>query len=401
MAGGRPGPAPLTEKRDQFAALIARGVSNAQACRIVGVNRRTGKRWRHGRTITSSSGERLHHPPVVTGRRREVCARYLSEDERVRIGDLHRTGRRVRAIATELGRPPSTISRELRRNAEPEGGQYRPFAAQRRAAERRARPGRGKLLADPQLQEYVQARLGQDWSPEQIAAALRREFPDRPDRHLVTETICQAIYRRDGSLNRDRTLLRTGRRRRRRHPCPDARRAGSLTRMTMLDQRPAEATDRAVAEGDLIVGANSRSAIGTVVERTTRFTLLLHLPAGRHTAEAVTESLIAAMADLPAALRRSLAWDQGKEMALHTHIAATLSMPVFFCPKSSPWLRGTNENTNRLLRQYFPKSTDLRVHGPEDLVAVAARLNARPRKTLGWDSPAQRLHRLSDAPDTR
>ena len=404
MAGGRPGPAPQTEKREQFARLISRGVSNAEACRIVGVNRRTGKRWRHGRTITSSSGKPLHYPPVITSRRREISARYLSEDERVRIGDLSRAGRGVRAIAAEIGRPPSTISRELRRNAEPESGQYRPFAAQRRAAERRARPGRGKLMADPELQAFVQAQLEEDWSPEQVAAALHEEFPDQPHRHLVTETIYQAIYRRDGSLNRERSLLRTGRRRRRPHARGDARRAGSLTDMTMLDQRPAEATDRAVAghwEGDLIVGAHSRSAIGTIVERTTRFTLLLHLPDGRHTAEAVTEALIAAMAELPPELRRSLAWDQGKEMALHAQVTATLGMPVFFCPKSSPWLRGTNENTNGLLRQYFPKSTDLRVHGPQELIAVAAKLNARPRKTLAWGTPAQRLGALLNGSDTR
>lgn len=402
MAGGRPGPAPQTEKREQFARLIARGVPSAEACRVVGVNPRTGKRWRHGRTITSSSGERLHYAPVITSGRREISARYLSEHERVRIGDLRRAGLGVRAIAAELDRPASTISRELRRNVE-DGAQYRPFAAQRLAAERRARPGRGKLLADPVLREYVQARLAEEWSPEQIAAALRTEFPDQPERHLAVESIYQAIYRRDGSLSRDRSLLRTGRRRRRPHPRPDARRAGSLTDMTMLDKRPTEAADRAVAghwEGDLIIGANSRSAIGTVVERTTRFTLLLHLPNGRHTAEAVTEALIVAMAELPPELRRSLAWDQGKEMALHAQIAATLGMPVFFCPKSSPWLRGTNENTNGLLRQYFPKSTDLRVHGPERLTLVAARLNARPRKTLSWDTPAARLAALLNT-DTR
>lgn len=259
-----------------------------------------------------------------------------------------------------------------------------------------AAPGRGKLVGDPVLREFVQGRLRKRWSPEQIAQALRREFPDEPGRHLVSETIYQAVYRPElGGLCRELpAVLRTRRRRRRPHRRADARRAGALVNMRMLDQRPAEAADRAVPghwEGDLIVGADNRSAIGTVVERTSRFTLLLHLSDGRHTAEAVRDALLAAMSDLPAALRRSLAWDQGKEMALHTEVAAALDMPVFFCVPHSPWQRGSNENTNGLLRQYVPKGSDLRVYTPADLSAVAAELNARPRKTLGWDTPAQRL----------
>jgi transposase, IS30 family len=185
MAGRRPGPAPQTAKREQFARVIARGVSNAEACRLVGVNPRTGKRWRQGRTILSSSGAKLHYPAVITTGKCEISPSYLSEDERVRIGDLRRAGHGVRAIAAELHRPPCTISRELRRNAE-DGGQYRPFAAQRLAVERRARPGRGKLLADPVLREFVQARLDGKLSPEQTAAALPVEFPDQPHRHLAT-----------------------------------------------------------------------------------------------------------------------------------------------------------------------------------------------------------------------
>ena len=163
--------------------------------------------------------------------------------------------------------------------------------------------------------------------------------------------------------------------------------------MTMLDQRPAEAAGRSQAghwEGDLITGASNRSAIGTVVDRASRFTILLHLP-GRHTAEAVRDVLLAAMSQLPPSLRRSLTWDQGKELALHAEISAALSMPVYFCDKASPWQRPSNENTNGLLRQYFPKGSDLRAHSQQDLAAVAAELNARPRKTLGWDTPARRL----------
>ena len=241
MVRGRPGPAPQTSKREQFARLIARGVPNAEACRLVGINRRTGTRWRFGREITSSSGQKLHYPAVIDTRKREISPRYLSEDERVRIADLDRSGRAVRAIARELGRDPATISRELRRNCEPVGGQYRPFTAQRLAADRRARPGRGKLRHDPVLRQFVTDRLGSRWSPEQISHALRREYPEEPERHLGPETIYQAIYRPElGGLHRDALsrVLRTGRRRRKPHRRPDARRAGSLVGMTMIDQRP-------------------------------------------------------------------------------------------------------------------------------------------------------------------
>jgi transposase, IS30 family len=396
MVHGRPGPAPQTAKRELFARLIARGVSNSEACRIVGVNRRTGKRWRHGRTITSSSGKRLHYPAVITTRKREISPRYLSEEERVRIADLHRAGLGVRVIAGELDRSPATISRELRRNRDSGSGQYRPFAAQRLAAGRRARPGRGKLVHDPVLQQFVQGRLDKRWSPEQISHALRREFHNEPARHVVHETIYQAVYRPElGGLRRDLpTALRTGRCRRKPRRRPVARRAGSLVDMTMIGQRPAEAAERRVPghwEGDLITGAGNRSAIGTLVDRSSRFTILLHLPGGRHTAEAVRDALVQAMRLLPPQLRRSLTWDQGKELALHAEIAQALGMPVFFCDPHSPWQRPSNENTNGLLRQYFPKSSDLRVHGPDRLVAVAAELNARPRKTLGWDTPTVRL----------
>jgi len=397
MAGrGLPGRAPDSEKRERFARLIARGVGNAEACRIVGVHPKTGKRWRLGRTITSSGGRRRHYPPVVNARKREVSPRYLSEDERVRIADLRQTGLSVRAIAGQLGRSPSTVSRELRRNCQPGSGSYRPFAAQRLAARRRARPGRGKLNADPVLRQFVAGQLEKCWSPEQISRALRAEFPAEPGRHLVPETIYQAVYRPEmGGLRRDLpSVLRTGRRRRKPHRRADARRAGALTGMTMISQRPAAAADRSEAghwEGDLITGASNRSAIGTLVDRASRFTILVHLPGPQHDAATVRDALVQAMTMLPARLRRSLTWDQGKEMALHEQIAEALGMPVFFCDPHSPWQRPTNENTNGLLRQYFPKGSDLRVHGPEALAAVAAELNDRPRKTLGWKTPAALL----------
>jgi transposase, IS30 family len=221
---------------------------------MVGINPRTGKRWRHGRTITSGSGRRLHYPPVISSPVREVSPRFLSEDERVAIADLHRRGRGVRAIAREVGRDPATISRELRRNLDPASGQYRPFAAQRMAAARRARPGRGKLAGDAELAGFVAQQLRRRWSPEQICQALRERFPDQPSRHLVPETIYQALYRSGSRLCRELPprVLRTGRSRRRPRRHPNARR-GRLGNMTMIDKRPAEVAERSTPghwEGD-------------------------------------------------------------------------------------------------------------------------------------------------------
>jgi len=250
MAGrGRPGVAPQTVKREQYAALIARGVTNSEACRIVGINRRTGKRWRHGRTVTSSSGQRLHYAPVVgVARKREISARFLSEDERIRIADLHRAGEGVRVIAREVGRDPGTVSRELRCHVDPKSSAYRPHTAQQLAEQRRARPKTGKLVADVALREFVEGRLKRRWSPEQIAQALRTEFPDQPHRHLVPETIYQAVYRPDlGGLCQELPkALRTGRLRRKPHRRSEERR-GRLPNMTMIDQRSDVAADCKVA----------------------------------------------------------------------------------------------------------------------------------------------------------
>jgi IS30 family transposase len=337
---------------------------------------------------------------INTRAKKCISTRYLSEDERVAIADLRRAKLGVREIARELVRSPSTISRELRRNRDSRG-QYRPFTAHRMAAERRARPGRGKIIRDAVLRAVVVRLLGQRLSPEQVAHALRGEFPTEPARHLATETVYQAVYRPElGGLAREwPRVLRSRRYRRRPRPHPQARRRGVLTGMTMIDERPAEAADRSVPghwEGDLITGAENRSAIVTVVERASRFTLLGHLPEGRHTAEAVRDVLIGAFAGFPAHLRGSLTWDQGKEMALHRDVTIALGMPVYFCEKASPWQRPSNENTNGLLRHYFPKGSDLRVYGPDELAAVAAELNARPRKTMAWDTPTDRFtHALS------
>lgn len=395
-----PGGPPRTAERALFARLIAQGVNNSEACRRVGVNRKTGNRWLYGRTITSSSGRTLHYPGVINARPRVISPRFLSEDERVAIADRHRAHHSVRAIAAELGRSPSTISRELRRNRDVASGHYRPFTAHKLAVARRARPKVRKLASDEVLRFFVQDRLERRWSPEQICQALRIEFRDTPSRHLVHETIYQALYASDGICRDLCRALRTGRRRRKPRRRADARRPnGFIDPMTLIDHRPAEAADRAVGghwEGDLLMGAGNRSAIGTLVERSSRHLILVYL--GRRTSEAVRDALVDVAAALPTGLRRSLTWDQGKEMSRHRDFTVATGMPVFFCERASPWQRGTNENTNGLLRQYFPKGTDLGRHSAAHLDAVAAELNARPRKTLAWHTPAERLAELLSQP---
>jgi transposase, IS30 family len=283
------------------------------------------------------------------------------------------------------------VSRELRRNRDPDSGTYRPFLAHRLAARRRARPRAGKLLRNEPVRRLVQCLLTDGWSPEQVVQRLRERSTDPVDR-VAVETIYQGVYRPDvdGLYRTSGPLLHSGRRRRRPHRRPDQRRAGGLVDMTMITQRPAEADDRTVpghGEGDLILGENNRSAIGTLVERSSRTVKLLHLPC-RHTAEAVRDALLSAFADVPHQLRRSLTWDQRKEMALHNEITAALGVPVYFCAKASPWQRGSNENANGLLRRYFPKGTNLNEHTAQTLLEVEQRFNGRPRKILGWRTPA-------------
>jgi IS30 family transposase len=310
----------------------------------------------------------------------------------------------MRAAAAALGRPPSTVSRELARNADPDRPErpYRPYAAHRAAADRRARPKPAKLVTRPALADYVQAGLDQRWSPEQICHALVVDHPDDREMRVCPETIYQALYlQARGGLRREiAAALRTGRTRRTPRRDPAARTPRFTDPMIMISDRPAEVEDRAVPghwEGDLIIGADGGSAIGTLVERATRYLMLVHLPHGR-TAEAVRDQLVATIATLPDHLRGSLTWDQGAEMAAHRAFTVATDMPVYFCDPASPWQRGSNENTNGLLRQYFPKGTDLSVHQPADLEHVAQQLNGRPRKTLGWETPAQRLRALLQPP---
>ncbi|MDO3651311.1 IS30 family transposase [Nocardia mangyaensis] len=370
-------------------------MSFADAAKLVGINPRTGKRWRNGRR---PSGKNKAAPPARPVVPPCGASRYLRETDRIYIADRLRERASVRAIAAELGRSPSTVSREIRRNRHPVNSQYRPFAAQARADDRRPRPKLGKITRNRELRAAVQAGLDQLWSPEQISNVLRIAFPDRPEMHVVHETIYQALYVQGrGELRRELAgALRSGRARRKPHRLANCRQPRFADPMVMISDRPAEVADRAVPghwEGDLIIGKDGGSAIATLVERSTRYVMLVHLPAGRG-AEQVRDALASTVRTLPAHLMRSLTWDQGSEMAAHKSFTIATDVPIYFCDPASPWQRGSNENTNGLLRQYFPKGTDLSVHDPARLAAVATQLNGRPRKTLGWETPAERLHKL-------
>jgi IS30 family transposase len=312
------------------------------------------------------------------------------EREEIAVG-LAR-GLSYREIGRRLGRPASTVSREVRRNSV--RGVYRAHLAAREARERARRPKPAKLAVSDELRGWVQQKLRKNWSPEEISARLRLEFPDRPEMRVSHETIYQSLYVQGrGALRRELAAhLRTGRSLRR------PRRAagtgqGKIPGMVNISERPAEAADRAVPghwEGDLVVGKAGRSQIGTLVERSTRFAMLVPLPDGK-TAPVVARALTPVIAGLPGALRRSLTWDQGTELRQHARIAVAADCEIYFCDPHSPWQRPSNENTNGLLRQYFPKGTDLSVHSPQRLQAVADELNGRPRKVLGWKTPAEAM----------
>jgi IS30 family transposase len=424
------------EARQRFWAAIARGLPSEDAAVEAGVSPPVGTRWfRENGGMTS-----ITQAPL--------SGRYLSFAEREDIAILQARGCGVHETARQTQRSPSTISRELRRNAATRGGviEYRATTAQWHADRRARRPKPAKLIVHEPLRRYVEDRLSgavtrpdgravegprvswigrrhgrrQDrrwatsWSPEQIANRLPLDFPHDESMRISHEAIYQALYVQGrGALRRELTAcLRTGRALR----VPRARTRGRgksfVNPDILISERPAEAEDRAVPghwEGDLIVGLNS-SAIGTLVERSSRFTMLLHLPpmeghgtgprakngpalAG-HGAEAVRDAIATAITTLPEQLRRSLTWDQGAEMAGHMQLRIDTGLAIYFCDPHSPWQRGTNENTNGLLRQYFPKGTDLSRYSADDLSAVATVLNTRPRKTLRWRNPAEVLDEL-------
>src|SRR3954470_1482953 len=372
------------EKQQQYVRLIAQGLNNSEACRLVGINRKTSNRWRYGRTVVNTAGELVRYPAVRVAAPRPRSPRYLSEPERIVIADRLTCGESIRAIARELGRAPSTISREIARNSDPDG-RYRPHHAEHAARSRTRRPRPRRIAMDGVLAGVVARLLGQRWSPEQVAHELRVMFAGQRRRWLCAESIYQAIY--DPAIE----LTRPARRRRRRRRLAGLHRRGRLTAMTMIKQRPVEGEDRVQLghwEGYLIMGPNNRSAIGTLVERSTRFVILLAFPGAVATADAVRHAVSTAFGNLPGGLRRTLTWDQGKELALHQQISASTGTQVYFCDAHAPWQRGSNENVNGLLRDYFPKSTDLSIRTAENTQGVSIEINHRPRKTLDWNRPA-------------
>ncbi len=388
MGRGRGG-IPLVEKRAFYVELMKTGLSNAEACRRVGVHRKTGVRWQHGRRAKHQDRSYVYAPiNAEIAAKKPESGRYLSQQDRIVIADAARAGLSGRKIAALLpGRAVSTICRELARNGET-SGEYQPFNAQNKMMERRPRPKAHKL-ADPIVNVEVQTLLDGQWSPEQISATLAKRN-DGP--RISSESIYRGIYNPLIPLRRE-VALRTRRLQRRKRRRAGERQQRFTTPMRPLTERSAGAADRSEAghwEGDLIVGEFNGSAIGTLVERVTRYTMVVHLD-GARTSEQVKTAITGRFNELPVHLRLSLTWDQGIEMARHHEFTAATGIPVFFCEPHSPWQRPSNENTNGLLRGYFPKSTDLYQHSPERLAEVEKELNERPRKTLGWDSPQHRF----------
>jgi IS30 family transposase len=352
-------------------------------------------------------------PPLSLVEPVKTRALNIAEREKILTGITE--GLSIRAIAASIDREASTVARELANNmrhkytrAAGSPGRprtrpwdYSPHRAQQRADANAARPKTAKLAGNDRLRQEVQDRLEQEHSPQQISARLSVDFPDDPEMQVSHETIYQSLFVQSrGALRRDLTTrLRTGRALRKPRRKTGERR-GRIPNMVNISERPPEVADRAVPghwEGDLIIGKDSGSAIGTLVERTTRFTMLLHLP-GDHGADTLQEAMVAAMCRLPETLKKTLTWDQGSEMSNHVQIAAATDLDIYFCDPHSPWQRPTNENTNGLLRQYFPKSTDLSAYQPDYLEHVARKLNNRPRKTLDWKTPAEALDQLLSNP---
>jgi transposase, IS30 family len=372
--------------RERFWDLVRSGVAPGDAGVAAG-SADGARRW-----FRVAGGVKGNGPGAVSGR-------YLSlaDREEIAIGLAREESYRVIGARLSPPRPASTVSREVARNGP--AGRYRAVRAQALAELRGRRPKTAKLAGSDELRGWVQGKLESKWSPEEISARLVLEFPGRAEMRVSAETICQSIYVQGrGALRRELVKsLRTGRALRKPRRTEGERR-GKIPGMVNISERPAEAADRAVPghwEGDLLVGAAGKSAIGTLVERTTRFTMLVPLPAGRD-APAVADALTPVIAGLPDAVRRSLTWDQGWEMRAHARIAVDADCEIFFCDPHAPWQRGSNENTNGLLRQYFPKGTSLAGHTPQDLAAVADELNGRPRKTLGWKTPAEALAEILD-----
>jgi IS30 family transposase len=369
----------LTETdRFEIQKRVAAGSTFAEAAAAVGCSTKSIQRfmaWTGGMRTKAWSRSSRH---LSLAEREELLRGLLAGDS-------------FRQIAGKLGRAPSTVSREIGRNGRRRG--YRVSRAEDAAARHARRPKPYKLVENAVLRAEVERKLALKWSPQQISARLVRDYPDDAEMRVSHETIYRSLFvQARGALRKElATCLRSGRTQRRSHKRTEHSGTGRLREMVMISERPPEASDRAIPghwEGDLLMGNSGRSAIGTLVERSSRYVMLVHLPEG-HTAEAVRSALTRQVHRLPTELRRTLTWDQGKEMAQHAKFAVATKMSVFFCDPHSPWQRGSNENTNGLLRQYFPKNFDLKSITRADLAAVARELNARPRQALNWMKPCE------------
>jgi IS30 family transposase len=380
-------PRPVPEERVRaLLDLLAAGVNPLRASRAAGVSKSFAYELRN-----KMGG--VCRPPAVT-----YSARYLDRDERYEIARLRGQGLSVRQVAARTGRSPSTVCRELARNADPRTGGYMPERAHQLAWQRQRRPKRSRLAANPALRAAVQGLLDRRYSPEQASGRLKVQFPGDPAMRVSHETIYQSLYVYPrGQLRRElKACLRSGRAARRpRGRGPEAR--GKITAAVPIGQRPPEVQGRLVPghhEGDLVMGTiASNSAVGTIVERTTGYLTLLHLPDG-HTADAVAAAVISRMTEYPAWFARTLTWDNGKEMARHQRVTAQTGIQVYFADPHAPWQRGSNENINGLLREYLPKGTDLSRHTAAQLQAIQDELNDRPRKRFGYYTPREQLAKL-------
>ena len=402
------------EERDEFFDLLCSGLSLQAAAARSGVSANAGRGWWQASGLVNlviqmgaAGGLPGSPPPRVPGQgqaeRTQAQRRALSSEDRAVIAAGRQRDLSYAQIGELIDRDKSVVCREVARNRGPDGSYWAPVA-HRAAHERRRRPKEFRLAVNRGLRGRIEAWMDQGWSPRLIACVLREESPHVIMGRVSHETIYQALYvqgrghlrqdlHRQLSTKRPRRKPRTG-------PHGTARSNSPYREAFTISQRPPEVADRAVPghwEGDLVLGTRNLSAVGTLVERSTRFTVLLHLP-GRHDAEAVAEAMIREMADLPEHLRRSLTWDRGTELAEYRHIQLQLTMPVYFCDPHSPWQRGTNENTNRLLRHWLTKGTDLSRFSAADLRRIAASLNARPRPTLDMRTPAQALDQLLTTP---
>ncbi|MEV1004833.1 IS30 family transposase [Nonomuraea sp. NPDC050202] len=365
----------VTKKR--YFELLRQSYKGAAAARVVGVSTSCGSLW-----FLDAGGMLVPDPGPVS-------PRFLTQDDRIAIADGVQAKQSVKQIAAAIGKTFQSVYREIKRNSKPDG-RYQPWWAHNQALLRRKRPNTERIRASRPLRALVREKLSDKWSPRQISRFLQRTYPAQRDMRACPETIYRALFA--GLLGRKPGKLRTGRTRRKPHR-RGVPHLNKIKNMTLLAQRPLEVNERRTLghwEGDLIIGRGQGSAIGTLVERVTRYIRLIHLPHGWK-APQVRNTLITQTADFPEALRQSLTWDQGREMTLHEDIAALTGFWIYFCDPHSPWQRGTNENANGLLRQYFPKGSDLSPHTARDLRQVAQELNRRPRLVLGDRTPVEAM----------